>query len=907
MSVIGSLIRFVFGGRWGKKRQLFYFEDILPYELAAINERRARKQSPKGPVVALESGDRPEFGEPRAPIFVDWLEGSDRYVEAQHLRKQGDEYSRRRAGPEAEPRSPDPGKLFFDASTLRGGLLNRSSVGTSANPGGHGGAGVNGAGDGHRNGGLPPNYFGFDGKNPDKGKMRPRPVPCTATGLALSGGGIRSAAVCLGALQALDQDGRLDAVDYLSTVSGGGYIGASASAALSRTGGGHFPFGGDVADTPELAHLRNYSNYLMPRGRSRLRNVGEVVVLVLRGLVANLFMALSFLLLAAGLSLLLLPLLGANPWAPVLWSAAALAVLLLVWAALRAVAALDWLTGDTRGALLRSAHALLLAGIALAFIAAQPGAVQTFRSLLVDRSLAELLLMTNGVGPALATLAALVSAFSGAIGRYLETSRRSRRVRTFVLRGASQLALAAASLVLPLALWCVFLWLCATASDNFLIRATDGLARDLLSPASRWPSLTLLTRVQDSPAAIYLALGLAGVAGQVALTPNAYSLHRLYRDRLSKAFLFKSVPGNVWREPKALDGIKLSDLAASNGPYPIINAAMNVQGSAEANRRGRDADFFIFTPGFVGSDLTSYAAAAPSGIAAYAGALHMERIDPRLDLATAMAISGAAISANMGSSTVRLMSPTLALLNVRLGYWMINPRSLAGGGKVSNALLGITRGVYESLFLLREMLNLHDERSSHIVLTDGGHIENLGLYELLKRGCELIVAIDAEADPTLSFGSLLKLERYARIDLGVRIVLPWEEMAEKARKTSEDILAGTRTCEFGPHCAVGRIIYQNGSEGILLYFKSTLTGDEKDYVIDYKKRNADFPHETTGDQFFTEEQFEMYRALGFHMVSGFLDGSDEFVCTTRWRPNADADALRQRILSLLPRRHSGTR
>jgi hypothetical protein len=77
----------------------------------------------------------------------------------------------------------------------------------------------------------------------------------------------------------------------------------------------------------------------------------------------------------------------------------------------------------------------------------------------------------------------------------------------------------------------------------------------------------------------------------------------------------------------------------------------------------------------------------------------------------------------------------------------------------------------------------------------------------------------------------------------------------------------------GPHCAVGKIYYPEG-EGRILYVKSSVSGDENDYVMDYKRRRASFPHETTGDQFFTEEQFEAYRALGFHALQGFFSGRD---------------------------------
>ncbi len=80
----------------------------------------------------------------------------------------------------------------------------------------------------------------------------------------------------------------------------------------------------------------------------------------------------------------------------------------------------------------------------------------------------------------------------------------------------------------------------------------------------------------------------------------------------------------------------------------------------------------------------------------------------------------------------------------------------------------------------------------------------------------------------------------------------------------------------GPHAAVGIIEYGEDEKGILLYIKSSLTGDENDYILDYKRRNATFPHETTLDQFFSEEQFEVYRALGFHAVQHFLSGADDF-------------------------------
>jgi hypothetical protein len=275
----------------------------------------------------------------------------------------------------------------------------------------------------------------------------------------------------------------------------------------------------------------------------------------------------------------------------------------------------------------------------------------------------------------------------------------------------------------------------------------------------------------------------------------------------------------------------------------------------------------------VGSDLTLF---GPTRETMFADTRDMEAVDPRLDLATAMAISGAAVSANMGANTVRLLSPTLALLNIRLGYWLRNPRALAKDTRVGGPIKRAAGPLFDKFYLLLEMLNQLDEKSNRVYLSDGGHIENLGVYELLKRGCQLIVVIDAEADPAMSFGSLLKLERYARIDLGVRITLPWEAITQVTQDVAAELADGFPMRRSGPHCAVGRIDYENGAQGLMVYFKSSLSGDEKDYILDYKRRAPTFPHETTGDQFFTEEQFEAYRALGFHMVDGFFGGYDTF-------------------------------
>jgi hypothetical protein len=779
-------------------------------------------------------------------------------------------------------------------------------------------------------------------------RMRPKPIPCTAVGLALSGGGIRSAAFSLGALQALDFHKVLPRADYLSSVSGGGYTGASLVAGMSVSGG-EFPFGGgdaDVRDNDAIGHIRNYSNYLMPSARSGFRNVLDITAILLRGLLANAILVLAFLLAAAlityagypkwhilpqgnfvpsvlvGFGALVVEAMPDLPTSPTSWFggllstwvfqpvgfvvqqvvsivsiigswvewgftsiaalfgvervinlfarlytsrfgftavlATLLALTLVAWALRRSVSVIDENDVDSRS--LRVARWLLGLTVLSAILDLQPQLIYELERIYDAPTLPAV------VSPTVLAAAIVVALFARRLAAFLETTELVARGFLRVRRLGAQALFVAAGLVLPLALlvlyWHLSAWIIIGGNVR---RPSDALTMMGLY----WLLLVLFIPI------IFI------------FKANAYSLHQLYKDRLGKAFLFKpKFDGKA--DPEALSGFKLSEIKTVDCPYPIINTALNVQGSKEANRRGRDADFFTFTPDLIGSDLTHF---APTG---RVNTTNMERVDPRLDLGATMAISGAALSANMGSNTMRWLSPTLALLNIRLGYWLRNPRDLAKSKRLfqpGERLLNFVGKFY----LLLEMFNVLDEERRFVYLSDGGHIENLGIYQLLKRGCQLIIAIDAEADPQIACPSLLKLERFARIDLGVRIILPWEQIAACDRETNRAIDPATPDAlkrHRGPHCAVGRVLYEDGAQGVLLYFKSSLSGDEKDYLLDYKKRNRDFPHETTSDQFFTEEQFEAYRALGYHVVEGFFSHSDEFSPLTdghgAWKTKEDA-------------------
>jgi hypothetical protein len=263
-------------------------------------------------------------------------------------------------------------------------------------------------------------------------------------------------------------------------------------------------------------------------------------------------------------------------------------------------------------------------------------------------------------------------------------------------------------------------------------------------------------------------------------------------------------------------------------------------------RPGRRGNFFLFSREAVGNDALGYVSAsrfeADNGLQG--------------SLATAMAISGAAFGASMGYKTNPAATLLLTLMNARTGRWVKFPPS-----GTAKPLLQRLLGDYAYLTLCREAIARYDNGSGDLLLSDGGHVDNLGLYQLLKRRCSLIVASDAEADPAYAFEGLAAAVRLAKIDLDVTVDIDYAH------------LAAIRDAKR--HFAVGRIRYRDPpEEGTLIYLKSSLTHEALRDVslLHYHRSNLSFPHETTADQFFSEQQFEAYRSLGYCVCSRTFEG-----------------------------------
>jgi hypothetical protein len=208
----------------------------------------------------------------------------------------------------------------------------------------------------------------------------------------------------------------------------------------------------------------------------------------------------------------------------------------------------------------------------------------------------------------------------------------------------------------------------------------------------------------------------------------------------------------------------------------------------------------------------------------------------------------------------------MTLANIRLSYWAPNPAFLLAGRNYRLRCPGLP-------YLVREGLNNLSERAAYVNLSDGGHLENLGVYELLRRRCRLIIAVDAERDGQYTFDGLMTLQRFAMIDLGIVLDLDTSQLRLPRPKESPAAVEADANPEASSadapqstvHVIEGRIDYGKDGEGVFVYIKASLTGDETGYVAAYKARHPDYPHESTADQFFDEEQFEVYRALGKHI------------------------------------------
>ncbi len=690
-------------------------------------------------------------------------------------------------------------------------------------------------------------------------------------GIALSGGGIRSATINLGFLKTLNLFKILEKADYISTVSGGGYTGAYIQASVKQLNGYDKLF-----HEEKIEHLRNYGDYMIP-GQGKLDKLWNTILLMFGYLVSWVMSLLS-------------PIVTGIIFYIIFKSITSRTILEFQGSAL------DW--GEPNN------------------------------------------MVMNYLSPALWVLGGIVLVhfvLNLTMNFNLNVSKVFTKIESFIF------------LAILIYLTVVGVVTLDTSGD--------------------WTG-------QQTIIALAIAVGLY-IFGFI-LNPNSLSFHRYYRKQLSDAFLSQTGDcSNMYlKNVFKLDEEKKQGSAEGKynvrrnylAPYPLINTCLNLQNPGEEDKfKGAKAsDYFLLSPTFCGSKLSGYVKTA-----AFPGFKHMT-------LPAALTISAAAVNPGMGIYSNKLLSIMMTLFNARLGFWVNNPdfktkkekkaeEKAAKGlkvGKQASAVSPLKYVVWWPSYFFKELFSKIGTTNRKLNISDGGHIENLAVYELLRRQCRLILAVDAGADPASTFADLENLSIRARNELGIDIAFRqghdpvdtirprassgyaqkrfsvadlmkvWEEF-DVTDEDDQPIIFKRRIVEKGaikekPEKLEALVNYfyskkdknilkfrvdlkaergvdfkeerfdelhakavistmnrlnemtnKVGSDkikiGTLVYIKSSVTSPRKLFVPEhnadgsknpqfdtfkYKIYHPDFPHESTADQFFDPVQWESYFQLG---------------------------------------------
>jgi hypothetical protein len=779
--------------------------------------------------------------------------------------------------------------------------------------------------------------------------------------LCLSGGGVRSASFALGVLQGLAEAGLLGSLDYLSTVSGGGYIGGWFSAWRVRAGerNDRDPAHSLASDTePEpVARLREFIKFLDPRTGWLGPDTWTLGGTIVRNLLVTWLLLIPIIAAAAMVPRLYFGVLGLpsqpalvsntaliawyrEDWIPILvgvtiastyaahelpslgnrargtasfigWFLAPVLIVEILFSVHRywagwfnlenslsneiAVASIGmvlpwilggalshrfwrpwtWLAAAAAGALGRCLASLVHAflareayahpahyavydlPIALVLLFLQftvfvglasrdmtdedrewwaraaawiliaaavwlvMGTVSILAPVWMDR-LVNALSMSYGGGRAGATLTTIVTG----TGAYWLSARRA-------VEGGAWRKIHSAALALAAPLSVALLVVLVSDGDRALLDAIHRI--DLFH---EMPHPVGASMPEDLLALAILALT-AAILGRL-ISSTKFSLHDMYRARLVRTFLGASRPErapNRFTGFDAGDELPIDQLRHIAPPLHVVNATMDLVGERRLAVEDTKAASFTMSPLHAGARGAGYRPAA-----LYSGGL---------TLGQAMTTSGAAVSPNMGASSSPALTFLLATLNARLGVWLGNP------GPHGQHTWRLRTPAFGLTTLVNELLGRTTDTGRYVYLSDGGHFENLALYEMVARRCRYVIVSDAGCDGSYCFDDLANAIRRIRIDFGIPIDFP----------------AGVRISAPGTGAArwaIGTIGYSAvdplAVNGVLVYLKPALIGDEPIDVVNFARSHPAFPQESTMNQWFDTAQFESYRVLGLHTV-----------------------------------------
>jgi hypothetical protein len=337
--------------------------------------------------------------------------------------------------------------------------------------------------------------------------------------------------------------------------------------------------------------------------------------------------------------------------------------------------------------------------------------------------------------------------------------------------------------------------------------------------------------------------------------PNTLTVHAFYKARLVRAYMGASndarrdahdaeiteaVPG----DDVPLVGMRNTTHGA---PYHLVNTTLNLVGARDLATVQRVSDYFVMAKHHCGSFRTGY---RPTS----------EYSCGTVSLGTAVAVSGAAASPNMGAQTPSAaLAMLLTLFNVRLGFWAPTPnRSYWRAGSAR----------LWPVYTIQELLSQTTDLQPFSYLTDGGHFDNTGAYSLIQRGCRYILIGDCGADPRPSFADIGDLVRKARIDFGTEIDIDLSPLL--AQEPTQHYAVGTIRYS-GMHArSIG--LPEEERNGVLIVVKPNRSPGASADVLQYGFDNDAFPQQSTADQWFDEQQFESYRRLGCISGDSLFEG-----------------------------------
>ena len=720
-------------------------------------------------------------------------------------------------------------------------------------------------------------------------------------GICCSGGGLRSAAFNLGALQSLDDAGLLRRADYLSAVSGGAYI-ASAYAVASRHSDPDLLARKPAyaPGSPEERWVRNHCSYIT----DGLLDTLQVVAIAVVGLFANLIFFTTLLWTVAR------PLGWAYAaWQPALRVPEECTPGLTAEAAERA-GCFDQVGLTGQGGWALAAGGIALAGLALGMFVRmfQPGwpLRQTLRRVavvlvvagatlgLVTVVLPELIVFTRNVlggqpqtGPVSEATGVGSSSDKGAANLgFIATVGGAATVVALVVQVARPLrsvAWAGARAVSEATRWTARL-------SRGLRRVANMVLGSLVGPVALAAAALFIlnggaqaARPSRAELVVWAVMALLTLAMLLFADVTSWSLHPFYKWRLSRTFAAVRVAGGTPEGKATLlpyeVPLTLSEFAPDRFPgsrpgrsaFPelLVCAAVNVSDPG-TTPPGRNGLSFVFSPNRIGHPdpivvpgtaswwrRLLYPAQVELDTEAY-GPIEVDTADYEgrvgtrrrrdITLSAAVAMSGAAVAPSMGKMTRAPLRFLLALTNVRLGVWLPNPANMPAGctPEAGRALPANPRQVR----LLYEVMGRHRVRSKFLYVTDGGHVENLGLLELLRRRCATIVCLDAAGGSTTRFSTLGEAVALAATTLNVAIDIDPSAMGRVAD--------GANACDH----VTGTIRYPDGTEGRLVYGKALMTATAPWDVRAYATKDDRFPVHPTTDQLFGGETFDAYQSLG---------------------------------------------